>query len=213
MTVSTPAPRPHPLRERSHRAILDAARDLIAQNGVAGFSVDTLAERAGVSRRTVFNHFASIDDIVTSSCTEALGILVHSIKASVGAAPPGGGSRSSMFEHVVTVLRETDIPGVISYLWQALGGFEAGDPRPSQIFQATFSRTALELAQELAAQNREVDQLEAELLVSSLMHGLEVVAMHWLTATNAATDKDARDLWYSLLERVIHSVRIGYPPE
>lgn len=214
--MSTTAPaedRRAALRARHHRAILDAARELIAEQGIAGFSADMLAERADVSRRTVFNHFSSIDDIVTTSCTEALAVVIESFRTSVNSRPAGPGSRASMFEDVAAALRDTDIPGIISYLWNALGGFAPEDSRPQQLFQATFSRTTQELALELAERNTDVDELEAGFLVSSLMHGVEVLAHHWIAATGATTDDDARALWTSLLERLIASVRTGYRPE
>lgn len=43
-------------RESTHRAIAAAALQLIVEQGAEGLSVAELARRAGVSRRTVFNH-------------------------------------------------------------------------------------------------------------------------------------------------------------
>jgi TetR/AcrR family transcriptional regulator of autoinduction and epiphytic fitness len=211
--VSTTAPaedRRAALRARHHRAILDAARVMIAEQGIAGFNVDVIAERADVSRRTVFNHFSSVDDLVTTSCTEELAVVIESFRAAVNARPAGPGSRASMFEDVAAALRTTDIPRVIAFLWNALGGFAPEDSRPQQLFQATFSRTTQELAHELAERNTDVDELEAGFLVSSLMHGVEVLAHHWIASTGATTDDDARALWTTLLERLIASVRTGY---
>ncbi|MGG7508827.1 TetR/AcrR family transcriptional regulator [Plantibacter sp. YIM 135249] len=201
------------LRARHHRAILDAARVIIAEQGIAGINVDLLAERADVSRRTVFNHFSSIDDIVTTACTEELALVIESFRSAVNKRPAGPGTRLSMFEDVAAAIRATDVPGIISFLWNALGGFTVEDSRPQQLFQATFSRTTQELALELAARNTDVDELEAALLVSSLMHGVEVIAHHWIAATDAATDDEARALWTALLDRLIASVRAGYGPE
>jgi len=44
--------------------ILDAAFPLFRQQGFARVSVDAIAERAGVTKRTVYYHFASKDDII-----------------------------------------------------------------------------------------------------------------------------------------------------
>jgi AcrR family transcriptional regulator len=197
------------LKARHRRAILDAAKALVLANGAGRFSVDQLAERADISRRTVFNHFASIDDVVTTVCTEVLAVVIDTFRELVAASPLGG-TRASMFDAVAAALRATDVPGTIAFLWQALGGFGTDDPRPQQIFQATFSRTTTDLARELADRHAEVDPLEAELLVSSLMHGTEVIAQHWLAATGAATDAAARALWDELLERLIVTIRTGY---
>jgi TetR/AcrR family transcriptional regulator of autoinduction and epiphytic fitness len=198
------------LKARHHRAILDAARALITEGSSARFSVDQLAERADVSRRTIFNHFASIDDVVTSVCSEGLGTVIEQFRAVVVVDPAGPGTRGAAFATLTEALRATDVPGLIVFLWRALGGFDKGDPRPRQIFQATFARTSHELARELSARYAELDPLEAELLVSSLMHGTEVIAEHWLSVTGAATGESERQLWRELLERMIHRVKTGY---
>jgi len=55
--------KPHGLRERKSesvkRAFFDAAMDLFREKGFDGTSVDEIAERAGFSRATFFNHFGS----------------------------------------------------------------------------------------------------------------------------------------------------------
>jgi AcrR family transcriptional regulator len=46
------------------RRIAAAARDLFAERGYEQTTVDAIAERAGVGRRTVFRHFRSKDDAI-----------------------------------------------------------------------------------------------------------------------------------------------------
>jgi TetR/AcrR family transcriptional regulator of autoinduction and epiphytic fitness len=191
------------LKARHRRAILDAANTLISE-GVR-FSVDQLAERADISRRTVFNHFSSIDDVVTTVCTEMLAVVIDGFRTTVTS-----GERASMFADVAGALRVTDVPGIIAYLWRALGGFAPGDPQATQIFQATFARTSEEMARELARRYPEADPLDAAILVSSLMNGVIVIATHWIGVTAAETDERSRDLWRHLLERMIETVRTGY---
>jgi TetR/AcrR family transcriptional regulator, regulator of autoinduction and epiphytic fitness len=200
------------IKTRHRQAIIDAATAMISEAGAARFSVDQLAIRADVSRRTIFNHFASIDDVVTTACTEVLGVVVDNFRAAFSASPVEPGSRASMFEAVTAALRATDVPSLIAFIWQALGGFDANDQRPAQIFQATFSRTTDELARELAERHADTDTLDAELLVSSVMHGVEVIAHRWIAETGAATDVAARALWDRLLDRLIDNIRTGYRP-
>ncbi|GGN49803.1 AcrR family transcriptional regulator [Actinoplanes campanulatus] len=201
--TNVPIDRRAALKARHRRAILDAADSLIGE-GVR-FSVDQLAERADVSRRTIFNHFSSIDDVVTTVCTEMLGVAIGRFRSTVTS-----GERASMFDDVAEALRDTDVPGVIAYLWRALGGFAPGDPRANQIFLATFMRASEEMARELAHRYPDVDPVDAAILVSSLMNGTVVIATHWIGVTSAATDDESRDLWCDLLERLIATVRTGY---
>lgn len=51
-------------KRKTRRALIAAARALTADVGLAGFTVEELCERVGISRRTFFNYFASKDDAV-----------------------------------------------------------------------------------------------------------------------------------------------------
>lgn len=207
-----PVDRRAALKARHRRAILDAAIVLVTEGGVTRFSVDELAERADVARRTIFNHFASVDDVVTTMCAERLELVIETFQQSAAHKPPGDGSRSATFDDVAHALRSTDVPSVLSFVYRALGGFDIADPRALQIFQATFSRASDELSRVLVQRNPGTDDLEIELLVSSLIHGAGVIANRWIAATGATTDDEARALWDTLLERLIASVWAGYRP-
>ncbi|WP_415894072.1 TetR/AcrR family transcriptional regulator [Neptuniibacter sp. PT8_73] len=50
--------------ELKRKAILDAAKESFQENGVQGTSMDQLAARAQVSKRTVYNHFDSKEALV-----------------------------------------------------------------------------------------------------------------------------------------------------
>ncbi|MGE0445412.1 MAG: TetR/AcrR family transcriptional regulator [Vicinamibacterales bacterium] len=48
-------------RDRTRRAILEAVADVIMESHGVGFSVQAVADRAGVTHRTVYNHFPTRD--------------------------------------------------------------------------------------------------------------------------------------------------------
>jgi AcrR family transcriptional regulator len=53
-TVSEPAPRGRPRSERSHRAILEAANEILEQRGFEDLTMDEVAQRGGVSKATIY---------------------------------------------------------------------------------------------------------------------------------------------------------------
>ncbi|OUC95747.1 TetR/AcrR family transcriptional regulator [Streptomyces swartbergensis] len=63
-----PAERPAGRRERQRQrlrtAILDAALELFTEQGYAATTIDQIAERADLARRTVFNHFPRKRDML-----------------------------------------------------------------------------------------------------------------------------------------------------
>ncbi|WP_019644337.1 TetR/AcrR family transcriptional regulator [Novispirillum itersonii] len=62
-----PLPPPDPAPEKPTRdRILDAAAKLFQASGVRAVSVDAVASRAGVTKRTLYYHFRSKDDLIAA---------------------------------------------------------------------------------------------------------------------------------------------------
>lgn len=65
--MPNPITQPENARSRRTRAaVLDAARDLIAERGFAATTMAAVAERAGVTRRAVYLHFATKADLLAA---------------------------------------------------------------------------------------------------------------------------------------------------
>jgi AcrR family transcriptional regulator len=74
------------LREQNHAnvrtAILNAARDLFVQEGVAGLSMRRLAEKIGYTPRTIYLYFADKDDLLSELIEEGVGHLADNLEAA-----------------------------------------------------------------------------------------------------------------------------------
>jgi AcrR family transcriptional regulator len=62
--VPTPAPRGRPRSERSHRAILDATNELLAERGLVDLTIEDVAQRAGVGKTTIYRRWPSKGTLV-----------------------------------------------------------------------------------------------------------------------------------------------------
>src|SRR5438270_14051489 len=69
-------------RNGSREAIVDAAERLFLQRGFGAVSMDELAEAAGEARRTLYNQFASKEEIFREMLVRVSGQLEHAL-------PPG----------------------------------------------------------------------------------------------------------------------------
>jgi AcrR family transcriptional regulator len=65
--AAAPRPMGRPRDERADRAILAAALELIAEQGVPDLRMDDVAERAGVGKATIYRRYRSKDDLVTAA--------------------------------------------------------------------------------------------------------------------------------------------------
>ncbi|GAA4664494.1 TetR/AcrR family transcriptional regulator [Frondihabitans cladoniiphilus] len=200
------------LKARHRSAILAAARELVDERGGPQFTVDELAERADVARRTIFNHFASLDEVLLRLCGDALDVLIDDFVATVAAAPVGEGTRASLFDDIASSIRSTDLPGAIASITIVFGPPDPDDPRGRALSDEAFARVAARLLDEVVPRNPGVDRLEAEILVGSLINGIIVVAGHWVRSTGIRLDDEGRDAWQGLLTTMIESVRSGYRP-
>ncbi len=199
------------IRERHHRAIIDAAASLLDSKGADGFTVDELAKRAEVSRRTIFNHFASVDDIVIAVCTEVLGDVVETFESHPSPSAGAGATQASVFDEIAEALRSTDLVTPIAYLTRVL---RTPDHDPSQrravVLLRAFTEVSDRLSAEMLRRHPEAEELTTRLLVSSLIGGLVVLHTHWLAATGGSADTASRAVWDDLLDHLILRTRDGY---
>lgn len=205
---STPDPttdRRSLLKERHRRAIIDAAAAIMAATESIEFTVDELAERANVSRRTVFNHFPSLDDVLIAVCGELLGGLFAQFALG---APEG--TKGSVLDEVAEALRNVELVEPMAYLTRVFGGDQdPPPPRSAVMLLRAFTELSTLLAQLIAERHPEADELSVHLLVSSIASGLIVIHRHWYEATGAVVDAHSHRVWQELMERLITHVRNG----
>ena len=80
--VAASATSPNQRRSSSRQAIVEAAERLFLERGFGAVSMDDLAEAAGVARRTLYNQFASKQEIFREMLVAVSGQLDHVL-------PPG----------------------------------------------------------------------------------------------------------------------------
>jgi AcrR family transcriptional regulator len=74
--------------EIRRQQILDAAASLLLENGLAGTSVDAVAERAGIAKGTVYLYFASWQDLLGALRARYAHGLAGRAEAVLGDADP-----------------------------------------------------------------------------------------------------------------------------
>lgn len=206
--TDTPTDRRAALKERSRQAIIQAATELMDATGGTAFTVDELAERADVSRRTVFNHFASLDDVVAEVGANVLGELIERIATPIEAGHPQAGS--SALDELAEVLRGTDLVTPMAYLTRTLGGTDPAGPWHANLLNQAFTEVGSGLVAALRRRHPEADPLDLQLLVSAFTSGVLVLHTHWWEQTGAADNPASREVWTRLLDYLIDQLRTGF---
>ncbi len=100
---AAPAREPEPVSPRPRRAqdpILQATLDVIAEQGVVGISVDTVAARATVSKATIYRHWGS-------RAARLIHAAISSLQQPTVDPDTGSlrGDLTVLLQHLVVVLR------------------------------------------------------------------------------------------------------------
>ncbi len=97
--TSTPAPAPQRLTDRKRLAILQAAIDEFRGNGFEATSMDRIAATAGVSKRTVYNHFPSKEALFAE-------ILLRLWEKSIALVDPAYRADRPLREQLLELVRQ-----------------------------------------------------------------------------------------------------------
>ena len=203
------------LKERHRRGIVAAAAVLLEETGGLNFTIEDLAVRADVSRRTVFNHFASLGDVLAAVFDDVMAELVdcYAAQAPCEDEEQGTASVDAAFDELAAAVRATDLVPSMSYLTRSLIGEKDQSPWVDGVLLRVLEDGGLRLAAAMRERRPGVDALEIDLLVNTVLHGVLVVHRHWYEATAAADDDASRAVWSSLVDRFLDRLRSGYARE
>src|SRR5579864_2272446 len=114
---------------QAHEAVLKATLDLIADKGIEGSSVDDIASMSGVSKATIYKHWANKDAL----CLEAIGRLKCDLPAFNSGSP-----RADVTEllHHLAVSRK---PEAFSRIWPRVISYAESNPAFGEAFRARMS--------------------------------------------------------------------------
>ena len=100
-------------------ALLDCARAIAAEEGAEGISIRNLAARAGIATGTVYNYFASKEDVLLALTEEYWNQALFEMRKSVR-----DGSFAEQLRDIYAFLRAR-VDGSAGNLMSSLGGAEA----------------------------------------------------------------------------------------
>jgi AcrR family transcriptional regulator len=195
------------LKARHRDAILSAARELVQERGGPDFGVDELAARADVARRTVFNHFASLDDVLVAVCESDILVVVEQFRTAIRATPADEATADSVYDDIARAMRSTDIAPVIVAVVRTLGVPGSKGARRGMLSQAALERATGELVDEIHHRSPGANPLRSELLVQFVTAGLVVIGRHWFRRTGGRLDAQGRAAWSVLVDELMSSLR------
>ncbi|RNL85289.1 TetR/AcrR family transcriptional regulator [Halostreptopolyspora alba] len=206
-----PSDRREALKARHRRAIVDAAKALMTEISGTSFTVDQLAERADVSRRTVFNHFSTTDEIVLEAFGAMIGRIVDSIDANLASQIAGWSGATPVFDQLAEALRATDLVTPIVEITRIFDGENASfAARKAVLFERAMQDMGTRISETALRHHPSADPFQVEVMCGALVSGALVVHRHWAEATGGVDTPESRRVWSELLDRLIAVTRSGF---
>ena len=123
-----------------------AALELVATLGMSGLTMSSIADKAGISRQTLYRYYPDIDAVLTAAMTSGASIESHLSDLSSEGTP------GEQLDFLLTMILE---------------GFAAGHPSPAQ-----FEQSLPPSAREAARQHGErIEQLVSAIVERGLADG------------------------------------------
>ncbi len=178
---------------RNRQLLLDAAQQLVREQGVDGLTMDALAKRAGVGKGTVFRRFGSRSGLL-------MALLDHSERKAQQAfmfGPPPLGPGAAPVDRLVAFgrarLLDIDVEGE---LYRAAEVGEAGDRYSGAPYMLLKAHVSMLLRE---AKVPGEPALVADSLLSTLSAAL---VMHQMRAQGYSRDQIG-DNWEAIVRRVV----------
>lgn len=154
--------------------LLDAATHVFATTGYLEATVEAIVARAGMSRRTYYEHFVDLRDVLAKVYDRAAMVSLTMVSSSARAHDdPLDALRAGLTAYLMAASTYPDVARVM-FAEYRLGGadFETRYQRDS----AHYAELLLELLQSAHARKK-LKRAPTELVVFTLAKGIEAVAM------------------------------------
>lgn len=173
-------------RQATRERVLDAARDVFAERGVFGGTVEDICARAGFTRGAFYSNFADKDDVLRALIArEHERLLAHldaslDIVGAAAAASDAADPRATMASIADRLLRSVPLDRQFSLIQAELEIHAVRDPAVAEVFRGADTRFRQRIA---AFLEQGLRQLGRELVVDV---------------------RDAADVAIAIVERSMH---------
>ena len=196
-------------RSARRKQLLQAAQEVFVANGYHAAAMDDIAERAGVSKPVLYQHFPGKLELYLA----LLDTQAEALNDGVLAALEGTSDNRDRIHRVLSAyfgfVDRDDHDGAFRLIFES---DLVNDPEVRSRVESVTARTMEAVADTVAADTG-LGRAEAELLATALTGSAQVVARWWLASDRPVTQDEAIHLLESLLWRGISNFpRQGDPP-
>lgn len=190
-------------RQRTRRALYDAVLSLIETQGPDALTAERVADAAGVSRRTFFNYYPSIDALIAAGIEQLLGRL----SGAMAARPID----ESLHDSAVAVIEEVVTLDVLTSsvrVWRAIENSPAASRYALEAMASHNEGLAHQWARErLTRAGVEPDSLRESVIMASYGAAFDEARRCWLRGHSGPVDEAGRADFLTTVRRAFEMLR------
>lgn len=188
-------------KARTRAALVETVYDLIEREGVDAITAEHVADAAGISRRTFFNYFTSVEHVVACGADD----VFDRVRSALEARPEGESAVDAMVE-VVGEVFTVDLLAEATRAWRAV----EQSPAARRFALEAYSDHVTDLGREwirVRLDPATADPLRASVLSAILLTTFDVARRAWLDAHEGPIDEPARHGFLATVRRAVENLR------
>lgn len=193
-------------REERRAQVLNAAREVFVAQGYHTAAMDDIAERAGVSKPVLYQHFPGKLDLYVALLDDGIAVLLDTLRASLEATTDNKqrvrGAIAAYFAFV------DDPDGAYRLVFES---DLTNEPAVRYRVEAADDACSLMLGR-VIAEDTGLSAAQAELLAAGLLGMAQIASRRWLREEPRMTREAAVDLIAGLGWRGIGGFPLSHPP-
>ncbi|GAB2487843.1 TetR/AcrR family transcriptional regulator [Jatrophihabitans fulvus] len=186
-------------RSARRRQLLDAAQKVFVANGYHAAGMDDIAERAGVSKPVLYQHFPGKLELYLALLDEQATALADAVVGALATTTDNQKRIHAVLTAYFDFVDRDDADGAFRLIFES---DLVNDPEVRRRVDSVTARTVQAVTDTVAADTG-LGKAEAELLAVSLTGSAQVVARWWLTSDRPVSQEQAVGLLEALLWRGI----------
>jgi AcrR family transcriptional regulator len=186
-------------RSARRKQLLAAAQEVFVANGYHGAAMDDIAERAGVSKPVLYQHFPGKRELYLALLDTQAETLAEAVVEALATTDDNQHRIHAVLSAYFAFVDRDDEDGAFRLIFES---DLVNDPDVRQRVEMVTRRTMKAVADTVAADTG-LERAEAEMLATALTGSAQVVARWWLDSDRPVPRERAIRLLESLLWRGI----------
>lgn len=190
---------------RTRSALVEAAHACLARDGIEKLTADAVADRAGVSRRTLFNYFGSVEEALMAPAQEAMATLLDEVHRA-----PAGAPLLSVLRDALPSVFDPDTFAQITSIWRASEDSPALRRTEASVVTDSVHTSLDVVAQHCARTGVQPDRLFLAGMTRSGLGAIDTATEAWREQSEGLDPVASRELFLDLARRALDDLMSGY---